>query len=56
MPDDTLKTRLDHLRKEYEELSASLPAHSVPAAMLIRLEELEDQIAELEKQIAANGP
>jgi len=53
MPDDKLNAQLDHLRKEYAEVEASLPKHSVPASMLIRLEELEDQIAALEKQIAA---
>ena len=46
-PDD-LAARLAALRREYDELAASLPAHSVRAAMLIRLEDLEDEIAALQ--------
>ena len=34
--------RLNALRREWERLNDSLPAHSTPASMLIRLEELED--------------
>lgn len=46
-PSSTNAARLAQLQREYDELRASLPAHSVPAAMLIRLEELEDEIAAL---------
>jgi|GEM_PF-6594890 len=41
--------RLARLRQERAELVASLPAHSVPAAMLIRLEDLDEEIAALER-------
>jgi hypothetical protein len=41
------------LRDEIDELEASLPAHSVPPSMLIRLEELEDELAALEGRLAA---
>lgn len=37
------------LREEIEEIKASLPAHSVQAATLIRLEELEEKLLELEE-------
>ena len=36
------------LREEVEEIKASLPAHSVLAATLLRLEELEERLEELE--------
>jgi TolA-binding protein len=39
---------IQELREEIEEIKASLPAHSVQAASLIRLEELEERLAELE--------
>lgn len=56
MPDDHVQNdpriaRLDRLRRERDEVQASLPAHSVPPAMLIRLEDLEEQIAALETVI-----
>jgi hypothetical protein len=37
--------RLARLEREHRELVASLPAHSVPASILIRIEELEEEIA-----------
>jgi len=40
---------LEDLKKEIEEIKASLPEHSVPASMLIRLEELEDRLKELQE-------
>jgi hypothetical protein len=43
----TQTERLAQLEREYAELEASLPAHSIPAAHLIRLEELEEEIAAL---------
>jgi len=36
------------LREEIEEIKASLPAHSVLAATLQRLEDLEERLQELE--------
>jgi uncharacterized protein involved in exopolysaccharide biosynthesis len=38
------------LREEIEEIIASLPAHSVRAVTLQRLEELEERLEELEKR------
>jgi hypothetical protein len=35
------------LEQEIRELEANLPAHSVPASMLIRLEELEEELEAL---------
>jgi uncharacterized protein involved in exopolysaccharide biosynthesis len=39
---------IQELREEIEEIKASLPAHTIKAATLQRLEELEDQLHELE--------
>jgi hypothetical protein len=43
------KLYIEYLQQRLEELKASLPAHSIPAAMLIELEELEE---ELEKMLS----
>jgi uncharacterized small protein (DUF1192 family) len=45
--------RLTRLEREHRELAASLPAHSVPASILIRIEELEEEIAALRAEIAS---
>jgi uncharacterized small protein (DUF1192 family) len=39
--------QIARLEKEIAELEARLPAHSVPPAMLLELEELEDELAAL---------
>ncbi len=46
--DDPRTARLAYLRRERDEVEASLPQHSVPAAMLVRLEDLEEEITALE--------
>jgi hypothetical protein len=43
------KLYIEYLQQRIKELKASLPAHSIPAAMLIELEELEE---ELEKMLS----
>ena len=35
--------RLDEIDRQIEELRRSLPAHSIPAAMLLTIEELEEE-------------
>jgi hypothetical protein len=40
--------RIVQLEKEIQELKARLPKHSVPAAMIIELEELEDELQTLQ--------
>ena len=52
---DPRAARLAALKREYDQCRASLPAHSVSAAQLIRLEEIEDEIAALRAGIAS-GP
>ena len=42
-----MKTSLEELEKRIAELRARLPRHSVPAVMLIELEDLEEELARL---------
>ena len=44
------KERIQQLEKQIAELKARLPKHSVPAAMIIELEDLEDELAALKVQ------
>ena len=46
--------RIAYLEKRIAELNARLPKHSVPAAMIIELEDLEDELDEL-KEAAERG-
>ncbi len=39
--------RLEELECQIEEIKKSLPAHSIPAAMLLNLEELEEELEQL---------
>jgi hypothetical protein len=48
---DERAARLVMLERVHAELVASLPAHSTPASLLIRIEELEDEIAALRAEI-----
>jgi hypothetical protein len=49
---DTLtdEERIDQLERQIVELKARLPRHSVPPAMLIELEDLEEEIKLLKTQ------
>lgn len=38
------------LERELEQLKQQLPAHSIPPSLLARIDELEEQIAELRAQ------
>ena len=40
--------RLEELEEQIEEIKGSLPAHSIPTAMLLNLEELEEELEELQ--------
>jgi hypothetical protein len=42
--------RIQELKEEIADLKKRLPAHSILPAMLIELEELEDELAELIKK------
>lgn len=47
----TEEKRLEIIEQEIEELLASLPAHSIPTAMLLRLEELEEELEQLKSSL-----
>ncbi len=40
------------LEAQIEELENNLPAHSIPPAMIMRLEELEDKLAQLKDEFS----
>lgn len=44
--------RIAQLRKQIAELESRLPRHSVPAAMIIELEDLEDELESLTAQVS----
>jgi len=54
-PADPCAERLAMLEREHAERRASLPAHSIPASLLIRLEELEDDIATLRAELGRDA-
>jgi Mg2+ and Co2+ transporter CorA len=43
------KESIKEIEKEITEIKDSWPAHSSPPSMLLRLEELEEQLAQLKK-------
>ena len=43
------KKRIAELKKQIEDLKARLPAHSIPAAMMAELDDLEEELEELEQ-------
>jgi hypothetical protein len=45
-----LATRIVELEKKIADLQARLPKHSVPPAMMIELEELEEALARLKDE------
>jgi len=48
------KQLVKRLEQEIEERRKSLPAHSVPAAMIIELEDLEEQLRILQVELDKN--
>ena len=52
MVDDLLQ--INDLERKIREIRNALPAHSIPAAMLIKLEELEEQLLVLQVELDKN--
>jgi len=48
--DCTREDRLGELQAELDELQKSVPAHSLSQSMALRLEELEETLAALERE------
>lgn len=51
----TTQERIRDLQKRLDDLRARLPKHSIPAAMILELEALEEQLADLQAQSEANS-
>lgn len=51
----TTEQRIGDLQKRLEDLRARLPKHSVPAAMILELEALEEELAALQAQSEGNS-
>ena len=49
--DDQVARRIAELERQLADLQARLPAHSVPAVMLIEMEEIEDELARLQSEL-----
>jgi ribosomal protein L29 len=49
-----LQDQISRLERELAELRASLPAHSIPPSMVMRIEELEDELATLQSAEPTN--
>ena len=47
----TPRERIAALERELAELRASMPAHSTPPSLLMRIEELEDELQEAQKAV-----
>jgi hypothetical protein len=47
-----LEAHLAQLQQELQELVRSMPAHSMKASMFLRVEDLEDAIAETQDRLA----
>jgi hypothetical protein len=52
---DQVAQRIAELRQRLADLEARLPAHSVPAAMLMEMEEVEDELVRLQDELAKQG-
>lgn len=50
------EAKLRALEKRLEDLKARLPKHSLPVSMAVEVEELEEEIARLQRQIMEQGP
>ncbi len=51
----TAEQRIRELQKQLDDLRARLPKHSIPAAMILELEALEEELADLQAQSEENS-
>lgn len=50
---ERLIARIDGLRAEVAELESNIPAHSTSISHIVQIEELEDEIEVLERELAS---
>ena len=50
-----LEERIAELQMKLTDLNARLPAHSIPAAMLIEMEDIEDELERLRREAGRRG-
>ena len=48
-------TRVEELEKKIADLKARLPKHSVPASMIIELEDMEEELEQARTKLAQGG-
>ena len=53
--DDGLARRVAELEAALADLERRMPAHSVPASLVIQMEELEDELAQARALLAKSG-
>jgi hypothetical protein len=53
--DDQVAQGIAELKRRLADLQARLPAHSVPPAMLMEMEEIEDELAQLQSELEKQG-
>lgn len=51
----TAEQRIRELQKQLDDLRARLPKHSIPAAMILELEAMEEELADLQAQSKENS-
>ncbi len=49
---DQIKEHIDKLKKELKQLRSQFPMHSIPPAMIMQMDDLEDELLELKKELA----
>ncbi len=54
-PDEQLQQRVADLERRLVELHSRLPAHSIPSSMLVELDELDEQLAAVRRQLGEKG-
>jgi len=55
MDNDELDSKLAMLKARLADLEARMPAHSVPPAMVMEMEDLEEEIAALNRSKGSRG-
>ncbi len=48
---DSIAQRIEQIEQRLADVQARLPAHSIPPAMVMELEALEDELEQLQKEL-----